>query len=147
MPPSEKNLIRFLLVLYTNFQLFGNNGRKNRMCIRSLTSWTKFLAASLAAWVRLNCLRTGVERFCFCLHKWGMAASAACEGDAEDQIVECVVFPYPIHRPPHGLHGLIWMVRQLIGCSTPALRSNAAKHWTERTGSNDDVEAACACVL
>jgi len=28
-----------------------------------------------------------------------------------------------------------------------ALRSNGAKQWTERPGSNDDDEAACACVL
>jgi len=31
------------------------------------------------AWVRLNRLRTGVGRFRSCLHKWGMAPSAACE--------------------------------------------------------------------
>jgi len=26
------------------------------------------------AWVRLNCLRTGVGRFRSCLYKWGMAS-------------------------------------------------------------------------
>jgi len=45
-----------------------------------------------------------------------MAASAACEGGAEDQIVEHVVFQCPIQRLPHGLHGLIWMMRLLNTC-------------------------------
>ena len=56
------------------------------------------------AWVRLNRLRTGVGRFRSCLYKWGMASSAACECGAEhtvDHVLQC-----PIHRPPHGLHGL-----------------------------------------
>ena len=58
------------------------------------------------AWVRLNRLRTGVERFCSCLYKWSMASSAACECGAEEQTVGHVVLQCPIHRPPHGLHGL-----------------------------------------
>ena len=37
------------------------------------------MALPKKAWVRLNCLRTGVGRFHSCLHKWGMAPSAACE--------------------------------------------------------------------
>jgi len=57
------------------------------------------------AWVRLNRLRTGVGRFRSCLYKWGMASSAACECGAE-QTVEHVIVHCPIHRPPHGLHGL-----------------------------------------
>jgi len=36
----------------------------------------------------------------------GMASSAACECGAEKQTVDRVVLPCPIHRPPHGLHGL-----------------------------------------
>ena len=58
------------------------------------------------AWVRLYHLRTGVGRFCSCLYKWGMASSAACECGAEEQTVHHVVLQCPIHRPPHGLHGL-----------------------------------------
>jgi len=56
------------------------------------------------AWFRLNRLRTSVGRFRSCLYKWGMASSAACECGAEhtvDHVLQC-----PIHRPPHGLHGL-----------------------------------------
>ena len=58
------------------------------------------------AWVRINRLRTGVGRFRSCLYKWGMASSAACECGAEEQTVDHVVLQCPIHRPPHGLHGL-----------------------------------------
>ena len=31
-----------------------------------------------------------------------------------------------------------WVMRQMNGCSTPALRSSAAKQWIERTGSYDN---------
>jgi len=58
------------------------------------------------AWVRFNRLRTGVGRFRSCLYKWGMASSAACECGAEEQAVDHVVLQCPVHRPPHGLHGL-----------------------------------------
>jgi len=58
------------------------------------------------AWVRLNRLRTGVGRFLSCLYKWDMASSTACECGAEEQTVDHVVLQCPIHRPPHGLHGL-----------------------------------------
>jgi len=58
------------------------------------------------AWVRLKGLRTSFGRFCSCLYKCGMASSAACECGAEEQTVDHVVLQCPIHRPPHGLHGL-----------------------------------------
>jgi len=51
-------------------------------------------------WVRLNRLRTDVGRFLSCL-----ASSVACECGAE-QTVDHVVLQCPIHRSPHGLHGL-----------------------------------------
>jgi len=57
------------------------------------------------AWVQLNRLHTGVGRFRSCLYKWGMASSAACKCGTE-QTVGHVVLHCPIHRPPHGLHGL-----------------------------------------
>ena len=58
--------------------------------------------------VRLNRLRIAVGRFRYCLYKWGMSSSAACECGAEEQTVDhVVVLQCPIHRPPHGLHGLV----------------------------------------
>jgi len=41
-----------------------------------------------------------------CLYKWGMASSAPCEFGAEERTVDHVVLQCPIHRSPHGLHGL-----------------------------------------
>jgi len=38
--------------------------------------------------------------------QWGVATSAACECAAKGQAVENVDLRGPIHRPPHGLHGL-----------------------------------------
>ena len=35
-----------------------------------------------------------------------MASYAACECDAEEQTADYVVLQCPIHRPPHGVHGL-----------------------------------------
>jgi len=40
------------------------------------------------------------------LYKQDTAASAAGECGQEDQSVDHVAFQCPIHRPPHGLHGL-----------------------------------------
>jgi len=59
------------------------------------------------AWVRLNRFRTGVGHFRSCLYKWGTASFAACECGAEEQTVDHVVLQCPIHRSPHGLHGMI----------------------------------------
>jgi len=35
-----------------------------------------------------------------------MAFSAACECGTEEQTINHVVLQCPIHRPPHGMHGL-----------------------------------------
>jgi len=58
------------------------------------------------AWDQLNRLYARVGRFRSCLHKWGMASSAACECGVEEQTVDHVVLQHPTYRPPHGLHGL-----------------------------------------
>jgi len=67
---------------------------------------TPGMTLSRKAWVRLNRFRTAVGRFGSCLYKWGIASSAACECGAE-QTVDHVVLHCRIHRPPHGLHGLM----------------------------------------
>jgi len=36
-----------------------------------------------------------------------MDSSAVCECGAEEQTVDKVVLQCPIHRPHHGLHGLV----------------------------------------
>jgi len=65
------------------------------------------MALPKRTWVCLNHLRAYVRRFRTYLHKWGMTFSAACECGAEEQTVDHVVLQCPIHRPPHGLHGLM----------------------------------------
>ena len=59
-----------------------------------------------AAWVKLNCLRTGVGRFHSSMHKWGLAPSPNCECGASEQTADHVLTVCPIHRAPHGAQGL-----------------------------------------
>jgi len=48
------------------------------------------------------------------LYEWGMASSAACECGAEEPTVDHVVLQCPVHRPPHGLHGLTVLDNETI---------------------------------
>ena len=59
-----------------------------------------------AAWVKLNRLRTGVERFHSSMHKWGLAPSPNCEFGASEQTADHVLTACPIHRASHGARGL-----------------------------------------
>ena len=43
------------------------------------------------AWVNLNSLRTGVERFHLSMHKWGLASLPNCEGCATEQTTHRVL--------------------------------------------------------
>ena len=64
------------------------------------------LPPSSSAWVKLNCLRTGVGRFHSSMHKWGLAPSPNCECGASEQTADHVLTACPIHRAPHGARGL-----------------------------------------
>ena len=55
-----------------------------------------------AAWVKLNCLRTGVGRFHSSMHKWGLTPSPNCECGVSEQTADHVLTACPIHRAPHG---------------------------------------------
>jgi len=59
----------------------------------------------LEHWAISN-FRKAFQLFRSCSYKWGMASSVVCERGAEEQAVDYVVLQCPIHRPPHGLHGL-----------------------------------------
>ena len=60
------------------------------------------MGLSRPAWVKLNPLRTGVERFHFLIHKWGLAPLANCECGAAEQTANHVLTAYLMHRAPHG---------------------------------------------
>jgi len=86
---------------------WADSPTRHRIFIPETGSYTPGMTLPRKAWVRLNRLRTGVGRFRSCFYKWGIASSATCECGAEEQIVDHVVLQCPIHRPPHGLHGLM----------------------------------------
>jgi len=71
-----------------------------------------------------------------------MSSSAACECGTEEQTVDHVVLECPIHRPPHGLHGLTVLDNDTIErLLNTCPRSSAAQQWTAATCSNENVEA------
>ena len=103
MAPSETNLLRFSLVLYTNFQLFGDKRKEQSDVYQAIDPpWTKIP----------GCATEGPDQMP--RHGFGtfLATSAVCECGAADQTVDHVVFQCPIHPPPHGLHGLKVLVRK-----------------------------------
>ena len=55
-----------------------------------------------AAWVKLNCLQTGVGQFHLSMHKWGLTPSLNCKCGASEQTADHVLTACPIHRAPHG---------------------------------------------
>jgi len=84
----------------------GEQPHKTRIFIPDTGTHLPRVTLPRRAWVWLNLLRTDVGRFRSCLCKWGIASSAACECGAEKQTIDHVVLQCPIHRVPHGLHGL-----------------------------------------
>ena len=61
--------------------------------------WTR------TAWVKLNRLRSGVERFGSFIQKWGLASSAKFECEASKQTADHIVLTCPSHRTPEGIMG------------------------------------------
>ena len=135
------------LVLYTNFQLFGNM-RKEQSDVYQVIDpyeqnschWHRGSGSTASAPVS--------DVSAPALHIWSMATSTACECGAEDQPFSMLSSDtQSINLPLDCTPWPFWMMRQLIVCSTPAQRSSTAKQWTKRTASNNEDEAACACVL
>jgi len=50
--------------------------------------------------------------------KWGMTASMGCEWGEKDQTADNVVFQFPIHRSPRGLHLRAWLRLTVLGDET-----------------------------
>ena len=60
-----------------------------------------------AAWVKLNCLRTGFGQFHSFMHKWGLVPLLNCKCGTSEQTADHVPTACPIHRAPHGAQGLM----------------------------------------
>ena len=60
-----------------------------------------------AAWVKLNHLWTGIERFHLSMHRWGLAPSPNCECGTSEQTADHILTACPIHQTPHGARGLM----------------------------------------
>jgi len=88
------------------------------------------------AWVQLSRLCTDVRRFRCCLHKWGMASSAACEWCRRTNCQPCC----PPMSNPLTLPWTAWpdSSGQSNGSSTPVVRSSASWQWTVTTHSNKE---------
>ena len=57
-------------------------------------------------WSTLNCLRTGVGRFNYCLSKWGLRSSSSCSCGPIDQTADHVIV-CPLNPAPSGKRGLM----------------------------------------
>ena len=58
------------------------------------------------SWVRLNRMRTGIERFHSSMYKWGLAPSPICECGDTEQTSDHIIFSCLIHHVPRGTRGL-----------------------------------------
>ena len=113
--PAAQNLLDNLARLGICASEWTNHKWKTEYCgnASSLRAFVPGTGARLVgmglprvAWVKLNCLRTGVGRFHLFMHKWGLAPSPNCKCGASEQTADYVVTACPIHRAPHGARGL-----------------------------------------
>ena len=113
--PVARNLLDNLARLGIRAFEWTNHKWKTEYCenASSLRAFVPGIGARLvgmglprAAWVKLNCLRTGVGRFHSSMHKWDLAPSPNCECGASEQTADHVLTACPVHRAPHGARGL-----------------------------------------
>ena len=113
--PAARNILDNLARLGIRVGRLGNHKWKTEYCenasrLRAFLLRTGARPVGLglprAAWVKLNCLRTGVGRFHLSMHKWGLAPSPNCECGASEQTADHVLTACSIHRAPHRARGL-----------------------------------------
>ena len=75
-----------------------------RVCVFIPRVSSRPLGISLprTSWVRLNCLRTGVERFHSSMYKWGLTPSLNCKCGTTEQTADHVISLCLIHHVPRG---------------------------------------------
>ena len=59
-----------------------------------------------AAWVKFNCLLTGVGQFHSSMHEWGLAPSLNCECGISEETTDYVLTVCLIYQALHGAQGL-----------------------------------------
>ena len=113
--PAARNLLDNLARLDIRASEWTNHKWKTEYCENAsrLRAFVPETGARLVgiglprtAWVKINCLRTGVGRFYSSMHKWGLTPSPNCECGASEQTADHVLTACPIHRAPHGARGL-----------------------------------------
>ena len=76
-------------------------------------------------WVRLNRLRTGVERFYSSMYKWGLAPSPNCKCGTTEKTEDHVVSSCLIHHVPRGTRNLQILYDAVdVGLTPPLPASN-----------------------
>ena len=113
--PGARNLLDNLARLGIRASEWTNHKWKTEYCesafrLRAFVPGTGARPVGMglprAAWVKLNCLRTGTGRFHSSMHKWDLVPSPNCEYGASEQTADHVITACPIHRAPHGARGL-----------------------------------------
>ena len=113
--PAARNLLDNLATLGIRASEWTNHKWKTEYCenasrLRAFVPRTGVrpvgMGVPLAAWIRLNRLRTGVGRFHSSMHKWGLAPSPNFECGASEQTADHVLTACPVHRAAHGARGL-----------------------------------------
>ena len=66
------------------------------------------------AWVRFNCLQTGIGLFHLEMHKWGMAFTMACECGAKEKTAEHVIISCHIYYHPNGANAFSDVSKNLV---------------------------------
>ena len=79
---------------------------KLRAFIPKVSSRQLGMSLSRTSWLRLNRLRTGIERFHSSMYKWGLAPSPNCECGAPERTADHVTSSCLIHHVPRGTRGL-----------------------------------------
>ena len=70
--------------------------------IKDVSSTPLEISSPRPAWVRLNCLQTGIGLFCLEMHKWSMASTAVSKCGTKEQTAEHIITYCHIYHHPNG---------------------------------------------
>ena len=107
--PGAQNLLDNLARLgirASEWTMYCENASRLRAFVPRTSARPVGMGLPQVAWIKLNCLGTGVGRFHLSMHKWGLAPSPNCECGASEQTADHVLTACPIHRAAHGARGL-----------------------------------------